>query len=175
MVKSSSSSRNTQASPPTAADAMNTNNQLRPSRSSSTSSSNNAPGDDGSRSISGVGTPSIQRSNSGSGRRASLLGSTRRKNSNTSIGNAINQALGNSPQSGDDLGLLSSEEEEDEIGRDDNDAPYRRRSRARTNSNAARSSAESANDLDNEDDYHEESFSGPLHYVRVVSQDVPIS
>lgn len=94
-------------------------------------------------------------------RRASLMGSTKRKNSNTSIGNAINQALGNDAP--DDLGLLSSED--DEI---DNRHPAGSSgiTRARSTSNAGRSSDAGA---DNDDEYHEESFSGPMHYVRRTS------
>lgn len=128
--------------------AASTSQQRRPQRANSSSG-------DGGEGIDSSGNPPRAR------RRSSLIAAgTRRKNSNTSIGNAINQVLGNdtsSPHS-DELGLLSSDEDDME------DAPPSLR-RARTNSNAARSSA-SINDVDNDDEYHEESFSGPMHYVR---------
>ncbi|KAK9899799.1 hypothetical protein P389DRAFT_4196 [Cystobasidium minutum MCA 4210] len=114
---------------------------------------------------------------SSTARRASLQGgssrpaSTKRKNSNTSLGNAINSALGNDSPN-DDLGLLSSEEE-DEIDGSPPSMMRRGRTRARSNSSNTAPRSTTTNDGDDEDDYHEESFSGPLHYLPLIVAVVP--
>lgn len=144
--------------------------QRRPSRDRQNSSSPSHPA--------ALGLDSDSGGNQAAGgaprrRRGSLVGAaTRRKNSNTSLGNAINAALGNNDITAaslnEDLGLLSSEEDDDEIDNDDDDmnAPSSStmRNRTRSNSNTARST-DDFNDED--DDYREESFSGPMHYVRL--------
>jgi hypothetical protein len=101
------------------------------------------------------GAPSSSNNTTTSRRRSSSTGSgqpaQRRTSSNTFIGNAVNSALGNNH----DAGFISSEEDMD-LDIDIDDA---------VGAGGGRNSGLPQSDKSQDDDYHEESFSGPLHYV----------